>query len=74
MSPKNSFHIKASADSQSTPLTEFRVLGPIDNMAQDRLAKLAYSYWEARGRPFGSPEEDWFKAVRVLERMRAAQC
>ncbi len=28
----------------------------------NRVAELAYGYWEARGRPFGSPEQDWFRA------------
>jgi hypothetical protein len=27
---------------------------------------LAYAYWEARGRPEGSPCEDWFRAEREL--------
>ena len=26
------------------------------------IALLAYRYWQARGCPDGSPEEDWFKA------------
>jgi hypothetical protein len=26
------------------------------------VAKLAYTLWEQRGRPFGSPEVDWFAA------------
>jgi hypothetical protein len=30
------------------------------------IALLAYSYWEARGMPDGSPEEDWFRAEREL--------
>lgn len=30
--------------------------------------KLAYRFWEERGRPFGSPEEDWLKAERELHR------
>jgi Protein of unknown function (DUF2934) len=24
---------------------------------------LAYRLWEERGRPIGSPEEDWFEAI-----------
>jgi len=28
--------------------------------------KLAYEYWERRGRPLGSPEVDWFAAERTL--------
>ena len=29
-------------------------------------AKLAYQFWEQRGRPVGSPEVDWFAAEKVL--------
>lgn len=28
--------------------------------------RLAYEYWERRGRPIGSPEVDWFAAERFL--------
>jgi hypothetical protein len=28
--------------------------------------KLAYENWERRGRPFGSPEVDWFAAEKEL--------
>jgi hypothetical protein len=27
---------------------------------QETIASLAYSYWQARGCPFGAPEDDWF--------------
>jgi hypothetical protein len=30
-------------------------------------AKLAYQHWEARGRPFGSPEIDWFAAAKGVD-------
>jgi hypothetical protein len=30
------------------------------------IARLAYSLWESRGRPIGSPEEDWFLAEQQL--------
>jgi len=36
--------------------------------AQEEIARLAYSYWEARGRQSGSPEEDWYRAERELKR------
>ncbi len=39
---------------------------------QDDIALLAYSYWEARGCPNGSPEEDWFRAERELRQRAAA--
>ena len=28
--------------------------------------KMAYAFWERRGRPLGSPEVDWFAAERAL--------
>jgi len=31
---------------------------------QEELRERAYFYWQARGCPFGSPEEDWFRAER----------
>jgi Protein of unknown function (DUF2934) len=27
-----------------------------------QIEKLAYEFWEERGRPLGSSEEDWFRA------------
>ena len=32
----------------------------------EAIARLAYSYWEARGYQGGSPEEDWLRAEREL--------
>ena len=32
----------------------------------ERVALLAYSYWEARGRQGGSPEEDWYRAEQEI--------
>ena len=40
-----------------------------DFLGEDRhefVAKLAYKLWEERGRPFGSPEVDWFAAERAV--------
>ena len=34
--------------------------------SHEEIAVVAYHYWELRGRPFGSPEEDWFRAEREL--------
>jgi hypothetical protein len=34
--------------------------------SQEKIAALAYSYWEARGYQGGSPEEDWLRAEREL--------
>lgn len=32
----------------------------------EEIARLAYSYWLARGRQGGSPEEDWLRAEKEL--------
>ncbi len=31
-----------------------------------RIATLAYTYWEQRGRPLGSPDVDWSHALAAL--------
>jgi hypothetical protein len=33
---------------------------------REEIAGLAYVYWEERGKPLGSGEEDWFKAEWAL--------
>ena len=38
--------------------------------SQDEIARLAYAYWEARGRQHGSHQEDWYRAERELLRRR----
>jgi hypothetical protein len=37
-------------------------------MIEKQIAQLAYHYWEERGRPFGSPEVDWFRAAEEMNR------
>jgi hypothetical protein len=32
----------------------------------NQIAGVAYTLWESRGCPIGSPEEDWFKAEQEL--------
>jgi len=36
----------------------------------EEIARLAYSYWEARGCQGGSPEEDWLRAERAVRNAR----
>jgi Protein of unknown function (DUF2934) len=40
------------------------VLEPED---QQEIAILAYHFWQERGCPIGSPEEDWFRAEQSLK-------
>jgi len=36
----------------------------------EHTAKLAFEYWERRGRPLGSPEIDWSAAEKALASSR----
>ena|SRR5271166_3770831 len=38
-----------------------------------RIARLAYSYWQERGCPDGSSEQDWFRAEQVLQLSKLAK-
>jgi hypothetical protein len=38
---------------------------------REEVARLAYSYWERRGRPHGGHEEDWLRAEAELRRRRS---
>ncbi len=40
--------------------------GNRQDINRDEIARLAYSYWEARGGSGGSAEEDWFRAEQEL--------
>ena len=40
--------------------------------AHEEIELRAYHSWEARGRPFGSPEVDWFEAERELAAIEPA--
>ena len=57
----------ATRQEPSISLPEER-LTPVTSEA---IAELAYAYWEARGRPLGSPEEDWFRAEQDLQYQRS---
>ena len=34
----------------------------------EKIARLAYSYWQERGCPNGSPDDDWFRAECELQK------
>jgi hypothetical protein len=36
-----------------------------EKYAHEEIARHAYELWERRGRPFGSPEIDWYAAERA---------
>jgi hypothetical protein len=37
------------------------------NSLREEIARLAYSYWEARGGLGGSPEDDWCRAEQEIQ-------
>jgi hypothetical protein len=43
----------------------------IDYMEQKTIAERAYFHWEARGHPWGSPDEDWFRAEREIKKEKS---
>jgi hypothetical protein len=38
---------------------------------REEIARLAHSYWQARGCPLGSPDEDWLRAEAELQKQAA---
>ena len=38
----------------------------VETPTSEEIARLAYSYWEARGYHGGSPEEDWLRAEQEI--------
>jgi hypothetical protein len=57
----------------NTGRTRAGISEPDDDMSaptQEAIARLAYTYWEARGGKGGSPWEDWFRAEQELLRRR----
>jgi hypothetical protein len=63
-----------SAGLKAEELEEFRAqLERIRNSLDDlervrKIAVLAFQFWQERGSPHGSPEEDWFRAEREIDR------
>jgi hypothetical protein len=55
-------HKKAATTIEAIATAEIAV----ETASLESIAKLAYSYWEARGYQPGDPREDWFRAEREL--------
>ncbi len=51
----------------AVPVQVTRIAAPVEPTGEE-IAKLAYSYWEARGYQGGSQDEDWLRAVVELRR------
>jgi hypothetical protein len=70
--PEEHLHPEGAPQLPETPVSlSNNADSRLDNMELKAIAELAYEYWEARGRPCGSPEEDWFRAEHTLKKSRA---
>ena len=63
---------RAPADPDRRTWITSRKLLAVGMREPDRqeIARLAYSYWEARGRQHGSDLEDWLRAEKELRKGR----
>jgi hypothetical protein len=52
-------HAESITVANDDPMAEYSI-------SHEEISRLAYSYWQARGCPIGSPEEDWFRAETEL--------
>jgi ribonuclease I len=60
--------VKTAEKAATTPGSEAFVSN------HERIALLAYKYWEERGRPAGTSQEDWFRAEReILEQLAGSK-
>ncbi|HBY64331.1 MAG TPA: hypothetical protein DEH78_31290 [Solibacterales bacterium] len=55
---------------QTAPAPEPAALQTVD--FQEEVARLAYQYWEDRGRTHGDPQADWFRAEAEVRARRSA--
>jgi hypothetical protein len=53
--------VKASEAARSVDINDHSLVSNED------VERRAYTLWEERGRPLGSPEEDWYKAKDELQ-------
>ena len=65
MSAKKISDLLSKSEAAEAPGTNKAAL-PSAVSTREKIASLAYSYWEQRGCQGGSPEEDWFRAEREL--------
>lgn len=61
--------VRRSAEKHAPAETVAAPMGNGVAVAPDReeIARLAYSYWVARGQQGGSPEDDWYRAEQELK-------
>jgi hypothetical protein len=61
-----------SSTSEISSKDSTRTSKPASTVDREAIARLAYSYWVARGFAGGSAEEDWLRAEDEIRNARAA--
>ena len=58
----------------ATPEVDSRAYPDLDSLLaaleQERIATVAYYFWQQRGCPIGSPDDDWAQAVQYIRDSR----
>jgi len=67
---KEHVHTAPESGHRSDEATDLGIEDPA--LDQEAIARLAYFYWEERGCPTDSPDEDWFRAEAELRNRLAA--
>ena len=62
----NTSEVQPSVEPVAEILSPSALVAPSYVPSYQEVAKLAYSYWEARGYQGGSPEQDWLRAEQEL--------
>ena len=63
-------HTASESSHRSDEATDLGIEHPA--LDQEAIGRLAYFYWEERGCPNDSPDEDWLRAEAELRNRRAA--
>ncbi len=66
--PKEALHLEQVERALDRAERLVRESAPSDVSAhRQHVAALAYTLWQSRGCPLGSPEEDWYRAEEQLQ-------
>jgi hypothetical protein len=55
-----------AAPPRSRPRKVEQIVPELHVLSENEVRQRAYSLWESRGRPIGSPEVDWYRAKEQL--------
>jgi hypothetical protein len=69
-SQEEHMHTARESSHRSDEATDLGIEHPTSD--QEAIGRLAYFYWEERGCPNDSPDEDWFRAEAELRNRLAA--